>query len=73
MRNTNEYSRAIKESSNTMFNKSKFNNTVFNKAISKLKTIIVIGALISISACSSYALHSSEPGLEIATYPVIQF
>ena len=63
MRNTNENSRAMKDSSNTV---------IYNK-ISKLRYIVVIGALISLTSCSSYTLHSSEPGLAVSSYPVIQF
>ncbi len=66
MRNTNssnEYSRTIKESSNTMIN-----NTLL-----KLRTIIAIGVLISLSACTGYTLNSSEVGSELPSYPVIQF
>ena len=66
MRNTNssnEYSKAIKESSNTMIN-----NTLL-----KLRTIIAIGALISLTACTGYTLNSNEVGSEIPSYPVIHF
>jgi len=65
---SNESSRAMKESSNTMIYKSVFNNTK-----RKLKTILVTGAFISLSACSSHTIHSSEPGLAVSSYPVIQF
>ena len=73
MRNMKLFLTAVKKSSNPMSNNADFNNTVFNKSISKLKTIIAIGALISLSACSSYTLHSDEPGLAVSSYPVIQF
>jgi len=41
--------------------------------ILKLKTIIAIGALVSLSACSSYTANLSESGLEQPIYPVIHF
>ena len=73
MRNTNEYSRVMKESSNAMICNTVFNKSVFNNTRRKLKTIIAIGALISLAACTGYTPHSSEVGLVIPTYPVIQF
>lgn len=51
----------------------KISNEYSRATILKLRYIIVIGALISLSACSSYTLHSSEPGLAVSSYPVIQF
>ena len=51
----------------------KISNEYSRATILKLRYIIAIGALISLTACSSYTLHSSEPGLAVSSYPVIQF
>ena len=57
-----------------MRNTNKNSSNEYSKAmILKLKYIIAIGVLISLTACTGYTLNSSEVGSVIPTYPVIQF
>ena len=57
-----------------MRNTNKNRSNKYSKAmILKLRTIIAIGVLISLTACSSYTSNLSESGLEIPIYPVVQF
>ena len=59
---------------NEMTNMMKKIPNDYSKAmLLKLKTIIAIGALISLTAFSSYTSNLSDSGLESPSYPVVHF
>ncbi len=48
-------------------------NSMNRNSLSKLRVIMAIGALMSLTACSGYTSHLSEGVSAMPTYPVVQF
>lgn len=60
---SNEYPKVLKEPSSNMIH-----NTLL-----KLRYVLVIGVIMSISSCAGYTVNLNESGSEMPIYPVIQF